>query len=86
MKTEKKKRIITLILPLVVLFLFIGLFVGSSINRSLLRKELTEMRENTAKEGNAARLFEIEKRNKTIDFIIGRDKETELLIKELKKQ
>ena len=86
MKTEKKKRIITLILPLVVLFLFIGLFVGGSINRSLLRKELTEMRENTAKEGNAARLSEIEKRNKTIDFIIGRDKETELLIKELKKQ
>lgn len=86
MKTKKKKRIITLILPLVVLFLFIGLFVGSSINRSLLRKELTEMRENTAKEGNAARLSEIEKRNKTIDFIIGRDKETELLIKELKKQ
>ena len=86
MKTEKKKRIITLILPLVVLFLFIGLFVGSSINRSLLRKELTEMRENTAKEGNATRLSEIEKRNKTIDFIIGRDKETELLIKELKKQ
>ena len=86
MKTEKKKRIITLILPLVVLFLFIGLFVGSSINRSLLRKELTEMRENTAKEGNAARLSEIEKRNKTIDFIIGRDNETELLIKELKKQ
>jgi len=86
MKTEKKKRIITLILPLVVLFLFIGLFVGSSINRSLLRKELTEMRENTAKEGNTARLSEIEKRNKTIDFIIGRDKETELLIKELKKQ
>ena len=84
MKTEKTKRFFTLILPLMVLLLFVGLFVGSSISRSLLRKELVEMKENTVKRSNESRLTVLEERNKRITRIIGRDKKTEILIKELK--
>ena len=80
MKTDKKKRLFTLILPLVGLLLFVGLFVGSSISRGNLRKELTEMKDNASKSGNKARLAEIEQKNKTISYIIGRDEELELLI------
>ena len=84
MKTEKTKRFLTLILPLMVLLLFVGLFVGSSISRSLLRKELVEMKENTVKRSDESRLTVLEERNKRITRIIGRDKKTEILIKELK--
>ena len=84
MKTEKTKRFFTLILPLMVLLLFVGLFVGSSISRSLLRKELVDMKENTVKRSDESRLTVLEERNKRITRIIGRDKKTEILIKELK--
>lgn len=81
MKNENIKRFFTLILPLVVLVLFVGLFVGSSISRSNLRKELKEMKENIEKrEDYSSRLKEIEEKNKTISFIIGRDEEIEELI------
>ena len=83
MKTEKTKRFFTLILPVIVLLLFVGLFVGSSISRSLLRKELVEMKENTVKRSDASRLTVLEERNKRISRIIGRDKKTEILIKDL---
>ena len=83
MKTEKTKRFFTLILPVIVLLLFVGLFVGSSISRSLLRKELVEMKENTVKRSDASRLTVLEERNKRITRIIGRDKKTEILIKDL---
>ena len=85
MKKGKKFRFFTLILPLVILVLFVGLFVGSSISRSNLRKELMEMKENTDKrEDYSSRLKEIEEKNKTISFIIGRDKKTEKFLRELK--
>lgn len=84
MKTEKTKRFFTLILPLIVLLLFVGLFVGSSISRNFLRKELVEMKENTVKRGNASRLTVLEERNKKITRVIGRDKELEKQIEELK--
>ena len=86
MKHENIKRFFTLILPLVILVLFVGLFVGSSISRSNLRKELTEIKENTAKrEDYSSRLTAIEEKNKTISFIIGRDEETEKIIEELRR-
>lgn len=86
MKHENIKRFFTLILPLVILVLFVGLFVGSSISRSNLRKELTEMKENAAKrEDYSSRLTAIEEKNKTISFIIGRDEETEKIIEELRR-
>ena len=84
MKTNKTKRFFTLILPLTVLLLFVGLCVCSSLSRSALRKELTEMKNNTEKRGNDDRLTAIEERHKTISYIIGRDKDIELLIKDLK--
>ena len=84
MKTEKTKRLFTLILPLVVLLLFVGLFIGSGISRSFLRKELVEMKENTVKRDNASRLAVLEERNNKITRIIGRDKELEKQIEELK--
>ena len=85
MTNQKKKRLWTLIVPLIVLFLFVGLFVGSGIYRSLLRRELTEMKENPGtKAGYTTRLAEIEERNKQIGYIIGRDEATEQLIEELK--
>lgn len=81
MKTNKTKRLLTLVLPLTVLFLFVALFVGSSIYRSTLRKELTEMKETSAKrDGLETRLAEIKERNQTISYIIGKDEETEQLI------
>lgn len=81
MKNENIKRFFTLILPLVIIVMFVGLFVGSSISRSNLRKELTEMKENIEKrEDYSSRLKEIEEKNKTISFIIGRDEEIEELI------
>ena len=86
MKHENIKRFFTLILPLVILVLFVGLFVGSSISRSNLRKELTEIKENTGKrEDYTSRLTAIEEKNKTISFIIGRDEETEKIIEELRR-
>lgn len=86
MKHENIKRFFTLILPLVILVLFVGLFVGSSISRSNLRKELTEIKENTGKrEDYSSRLTAIEEKNKTISFIIGRDEETEKIIEELRR-
>jgi hypothetical protein len=84
MKTEKTKRFFTLILPLMVLLLFVGLFVGSSISRSLLRKELVEMKENTVKRSDESRLTVLEERNKRITRIIGRDKELEKQFEELR--
>ena len=84
MKNNKTKRFFTLILPLSVLLLFVGLFVGSGISRCAIRKELREMKENPVKrEDYGIRLKELEKRNKRITRIIGRDKETEVLIKDL---
>jgi di/tricarboxylate transporter len=81
MKNENIKRFFTLILPLVIIVMFVGLFVGSSISRSNLRKELKEMKENIEKrEDYSSRLKEIEEKNKTISFIIGRDEEIEELI------
>ena len=81
MKTNKTKRLLTLVLPLTLLFLFVALFVGSSIYRSTLRKELMEMKETTAKrDGFESRLAEIKEHNQTISYIIGRDEETEQLI------
>ena len=85
MKTEKTKRFFTLILPMIVLLLFVGLFVGSSISRSLLRKELMEMKENTVKCSDASRLTVLEERNEKITRIIGRDKELEKEIEALRK-
>ena len=85
MKTEKTKRFFTLILPVTVLLLFVGLFIGSSISRSLLRKELVEMKENTAKRDNGSRLTVLEERNEKITRIIGRDKELEREIEALRK-
>ena len=85
MKTEKTKRFFTLILPMIVLLLFVGLFVGSSISRSLLRKELMEMKENTVKRSDASRLTVLEERNEKITRIIGRDKELEKEIEALRK-
>ena len=86
MKNENIKRFFTLILPLVILVLFVGLFVGSSISRNNLRKELTAMIENTDKrEDYSSRLKEIEEKNKTISIIIGRDEETEILIEKIKR-
>ena len=84
MKTEKTKRFFTLILPVTVLMLFVGLFVGSSISRSLLRKELVEMKENTVKRSDASRLTVLEERNKRISRIIGRDKALEKQIEALR--
>ena len=84
MKTEKTKRFFTLILPMIVLLLFVGLFVGSSISRSLLRKELIEMKENTVKRSDASRLTVLEERNEKITRIIGRDKELEREIESIK--
>lgn len=84
MKTEKTKRFFTLILPVTVLLLFVGLFVGSSISRSLLRKELVEMKENTVKRSDASRLTVLEERNKRISRIIGRDKALEKQIEALR--
>ena len=84
MKTEKTKRFFTLILPVTVLLLFVGLFVGSSISRSLLRKELVEMKGNTVKRSDEPRLTVLEERNKRITRIIGRDKELEKQIEALK--
>ena len=81
MKTNKTKRLLTLVLPLTLLFLFVASVVGSGIYRSTLRKELTEMKETTAKrDGFESRLAEIKERNQTISYIIGRDEETEQLI------
>ena len=86
MKNNNLKRFFTRILPLVILVLFVGLFVGSSISRSNLRKELTEMKENAAKrEDYSSRLTAIEEKNKTISFIIGRDEGTEKIIEELRR-
>ena len=85
MKTEKTKRFFTLILPMIVLLLFVGLFVGSSISRSLLRKELVEMKENTVKRSDESRLTVLEERNEKITRIIGRDKELEKEIEALRK-
>ena len=86
MKNENIKRFFTLILPLVIIVMFVGLFVGSSISRSNLRKELTEIKENTGKrEDYSSRLTAIEEKNKTISFIIGRDEETEKIIEELRR-
>ena len=84
MKTETTKRFLTLILPLMVLLLFVGLFVGSSISRSLLRKELVEMKENTVKRSDESRLTVLEERNEKITRIIGRDKELEKQFEELR--
>ena len=84
MKTEKTKRFFTLILPVTVLLLFVGLFVGSSISRSLLRKELVEMKENTVKRSDASRLTVLEERNEKISRIIGRDKALEKQIEALR--
>lgn len=86
MKTKKKYRFITLILPLTVLLLFVTLFVGSGISRINLRKELAQMKDNTDKREDCnARLAAIEKKNKTISYIIGRDEKTEVLIEDLKR-
>lgn len=86
MKNTKKYRMVTLVLPLVILVLFVGLFVGSSISRSNLRKELTAMKENIGKrEDYNSRLKTIEEKNKVISYIIGSDDETEKLIDEMKK-
>jgi hypothetical protein len=84
MKTEKTKRFFTLILPMIVLLLFVGLFVGSSISRSLLRKELVDMKENTVKRSDESRLTVLEERNEKITRIIGRDKELEKQFEELR--
>ena len=81
MKTDTTKRFLTLILPLTVLFLFVGLFVGSSITRTHMRKELTEMKETFEKrEDYGSRLEMLKQRNRTISYIIGSDEEIELLI------
>ena len=85
MENTKKYRMITLILPLLVLVMFVGLFVGSSICRSNLRKELAIMKESIGKrEGHGSRLEAIEEKNKVISYIIGTDDETERLIHEMK--
>ncbi len=86
MKKENIKRFFTLILPLVILVFFVGLFVGSSISRINLRKELTDMKGNTEKRADySSRLATIEKKNKTISYIIGKDEKTEEMIEELKR-
>ena len=82
-KAGKTMRWTNLILPLIALLLFVGLFVGAGISRNNLRKELTEMKENTDKRNNDSRLTVLEERNNAINLIIGSDKETEVLIKEL---
>ena len=85
MENTKKYRMVTLVLPLLVLVMFVGLFVGSSISRSNLRKELAIMKESVGKrEDHSSRLTAIEEKNKVISYIIGTDDETERLIHEVK--
>ncbi len=85
MENTKKYRMVTLVLPLLVLVMFVGLFVGSSISRSNLRKELAIMKESVGKrEDHSSRLTAIEEKNKVISYIIGTDDETERLINEMK--
>lgn len=85
MENTKKYRTVTLILPLLVLVMFVGLFVGSSISRSNLRKELAIMKESVGKrEDHSSRLTAIEEKNNVISYIIGTDDETERLINEVK--
>ena len=85
-KSKQNQRIFLLILPVCILLLFISLFVGAGISRNHLRKELVEIKENTDKRGNdQSRLSVLEARNRTITYIIGRDEETEGLIKDIKK-
>lgn len=85
MENTKKYRMITLILPLLVLVMFVGLFVGSSICRSNLRKELATIKESIGKrEDYSSRLRAIEEKNKVISYIIGPDDDTERLINEVK--
>ena len=84
--SKQNQRIFLLILPVCILLLFISLFVGAGISRNHLRKELVEIKENTDKRGNdQSRLSVLEARNRTITYIIGRDEETEGLIKDIKK-
>lgn len=82
-RTKKDQRITLLILPVCMLLLFVGLFVGASISRNQLRKELVEMHENQTKQDNDARLTMLEKRYNNLSLIIGRDSETEDLMKEI---
>lgn len=84
-KTKGKRMPWTnLIFPLIALLLFVGLFVGSSISRSSMRKELTEMKNSSEKRvDNTLRIKALEKRNKQLDIIIGRDEETEKLFDEV---
>ena len=85
MENTKKYRMITLILPLLVLVMFVGLFVGSSICRSNLRKELATIKESIGKrEDYSSHLRAIEEKNKVISYIIGPDDDTERLINEVK--
>lgn len=85
MENTKKYRMVTLILPLLVLVMFVGLFVGSSICRSNLRKELATIKESIGKrEDYSSRLRAIEEKNKVISYIIGPDDDTERLINEVK--
>ncbi len=85
MENTKKYRMVTLILPLLVLVMFVGLFVGSSICRSNLRKELATIKESIGKrEDYSSRLRAIEEKNKVISYIIGPDDDTERFINEVK--
>lgn len=85
MKTEKKKRFFTLILPLCALLLFVALFVGSGIHRLTIRKELTEMGTASGnRSDNGARLSRLEEQNKRLDYILGRDEKTEKLFEEVR--
>ena len=90
-RTKKSKtslKVTNLLLPICILLLFIGLFTGAGINRHRIKKELTTMQEKGLKRTaiETSRLETLEKRNREISWIIGKDEEVEKWIETLRRQ
>ena len=88
-RKDNQRRWTNLILPLIILLLFVGLFVGGSISRSHIKSELATMQDDidhraSDKSKTLVRLDELERKNKDLSHIIGRDIEIESWIDALR--
>ena len=84
-RTKKDQKYTNLLFPSCILLLFVSLFVVAGISRNHITKEVTLMQntDDTRLHVNRSRLDLLEKRNKTISWIIGKDEDLEKKIKAL---
>ena len=80
-RPRKTMRWINLTLPLVALLFFVGLFVGAGISRNHIKKELATMQPSSK---DTHRINELERKNRRITLVIGRNEEVEEMIQALR--